>query len=263
MRQLGKKQEKKNANEVFVDMMDGIRRMVELVGERVKLATIEYENDADVYNYVMKNENGLVKIGISKDVDIRQNTLAYAGGYEIVDIYYIKSKRKAHIVENELHKHFSKQRKLGEWFYLSFDEAVEMTNVFAKKDCVYLEDKNEDKDERILNSLEFLCTMGENCDDILDYYVMFLVLEKENYESVKELLDIYVNKYIENGDEAYNLFSLFLLLQLENKYNIKNVTFKNGNECSRMGHTVYLYDKDIEFCECLDWFQTVYEIQNR
>lgn len=136
-----------------------------------------------------------------------------------------------------------------------------MTKNLAEVDCTIEEDKNRNIEERVLDSLRLLGTFENDDEDILDYYVIFLVLEKNNVENIQELLNIYINKYIESGEEAYNLFSLFLLLQLENKYNINNVNFKNGNQCSRLGHTVYLYDKEIDFCECLDWFQSIYEIK--
>lgn len=247
---------------VFMSMMDTISDMIDVIAQTVENSNYEYENDETVYNYVMKNENGLIKIGISKDIDVRQKTLEHAGGYEIVEVFYIKPIRKANIVENELHDYFRKNRKLGEWFYIDYDEAVKKTKEFAKIESVFIEDKNKNREERILESLSLLGNIGGCNEDILDYYVIYTSISSKSIEKIKELLHIYIEKYITTGDEAYNLFCLYLILYLEKEYAFRTITFLNGDACYRGGHTVYFYDKKSDIYDCIDFHNTIYECSN-
>lgn len=261
MRQLGKQERTKDVNEIFKGMMNNIQSLVDIVHEQT--LNVEKTYDENIYNYVMKNENGLVKIGISCDVDCRQNTLEHASGYKIADVFFIKPKKKASLVENELHKFFKKQRKLGEWFYISFDEAVKKTKELADKEWECPADKNETKDEKIINSLSMLGLLGQNDEDILDYYVISLALKKDDSKAIVALIDIYAKKYIESGEEVYNLLTLFLLLKLEEKYNISIAELENGDQYYRFGHTAFFYEKEIDFGECLDWFHSIYEVKHK
>lgn len=266
MRKLSKavEEEKQSSTEkIFMSMMENISDSLNLVSEIVERETHQYENDITVYNYVMKNENGLVKIGISKDVDVRQKTLEHSSGYEIVEIFYTKPMRKANIVEKELHNFFQKSRKLGEWFYVDYDEAVQKTKEFSKIESTVEEEKNYNKEERILNSLLLLANLGRCDEDILDYYVISTIINNKKLKNIKELLHLYIERYIEIGEEAYNLFCLYLLLHLEKEYNVNTVEFENGDKSYRGGHTVYFYKKEIDTYDCLDFYNAMYELQKK
>lgn len=65
--------------------------------------------------YLLKNSQGLYKIGISKDPFKRAQSLANASGYKIsvAAIWEMSSARKQ---EQDLHKAFYEQREVGEWF---------------------------------------------------------------------------------------------------------------------------------------------------
>lgn len=260
MRKLANAQttKQRSTEEIFMSMMDNISNLINVVDKTVEESKYQYENDETVYNYVMKNENGLVKIGISKDIDVRQKTLEYASGYEIVDIFYTKPLRKANIVESELHKYFNKSRKLGEWFYVDYDKAVEKTKEFAQIESTLVEEKNYNKEERILKSLSLLASLGRCDEDILDYYVISNVIKTKKIENIKELLHIYIERYITTGEEAYNLFCLYLLLHLEKEYSLNTVEFENGNKSYRAGHTVYFYEKISDIYDCLDFHNSMY-----
>ena len=257
MRQLGKPIVKSTPEEILNRMLENIDGYVNIIKLAVEEAKSEYDNDSDVYNYVMQNENGLVKIGISKQIDIRQKTLEHASGYNIVKVFYIKSKRKAHIVESELHEIFSEYRKLGEWFELSFKEAVATTKKLSVIEAYDDEDKNLDENTYILNRLSLFGMTGKNDEDVLDYYVIYNVLEQHDIKTLTNLLEIYTGRYIETGVEAYNLFSLYLLTKAKSEYGLDNIVFECGNECSKFGRTVYLYEKEHDFCECLDFYHSI------
>jgi len=67
--------------------------------------------------YVMKNEFGLFKIGISNNPNRRVKELSNTSGVpcEIVKVFDTYN-TPAFTVEQSLHKHFTDTRKAGEWF---------------------------------------------------------------------------------------------------------------------------------------------------
>ena len=76
------------------------------------------------YVYIMKNELGRYKIGISSNVENRLRSLKTASGYRIkvLRTFLLEDRRSAQRLENLLHTKFKKNRKLGEWF--DFTEEV-------------------------------------------------------------------------------------------------------------------------------------------
>ena len=254
MRILDSKTASKEPMQVFYKIMDNISDILEFYN-----CQIESDNACNnIYNYVMKNENGLVKIGISNDVDFRKNTLQNASGYLITDIFKIKSKRKALEIESMLHDYFSSYRKIGEWFLIDYNEAVEKTIEFSQLEVDVRNNQKPKKDKNDL--LLYLSKICKDDEDFSDYLVISQVLKRNNPDNIKDLIDIYVTKYLtEGGLEAYNLFSLYLLLYLKEHFGIDRFILKNGLVCSMCGHTVYLEDTKINFCECIDWYWAVYE----
>lgn len=111
MRLFEKQKQTKTPMQVFNKMMEGISEIIEFYDGQIN--SKNNTNEETVYNYVMRNENGLVKIGISHDVEFRKRTLENAGGYFIPDVYKTISKQKASNVESMLHDYFSIDRKLG------------------------------------------------------------------------------------------------------------------------------------------------------
>jgi hypothetical protein len=80
------------------------------------------------YVYLLEAENGLFKIGRSKQPKFRISEITKA-----VAPFEIKEVHKAwypdcHAVESALHRRFAKKRKRGEWFALSAEEAREVIN---------------------------------------------------------------------------------------------------------------------------------------
>jgi len=256
MRRIGNAK-KDTAEDVFMSMMDNIDGMVKFIIEIEELEKREFECE-DVYNYVMKNENGLVKIGISKDIDTRQNTLEHTSGYKIIDIFYTKPKRKALIVEAELHRYFSNYRKLGEWFYLEFDDAVEKTKELSSIDCEIEDEKNKSYEDHILDVLILIGKLGKSDEDILDYLVVSKTLKCGDINRIQKLAKLYAEKYIETGEEVFNLFTLYLLLKIKTDYKMDVVKFENGDELFISGYTACFYEKKTDFCECLDFYSSIY-----
>lgn len=78
--------------------------------------------------YVVENERGAVKIGISQDVSNRIKVLSKQGGFKPINVYHTKMCSNGYEIENKIHKKLEPYRIDGEWFKLSFNEAVKVVN---------------------------------------------------------------------------------------------------------------------------------------
>lgn len=81
-----------------------------------------------LYNiYVIENDAGYIKIGITKNFENRLKTLSNSnsGGHKIINTY-ISPKTLLYTIERGLHTKYATYRKEGEWFYgISFEEVVQ------------------------------------------------------------------------------------------------------------------------------------------
>ena len=119
------------------------------------------------YVYVLRNENGLIKIGITNNPHTRINSIVHSSGVNI-DKYYISNPlRNNDLVEERAHKHFKKQRTYGEWFIdCDFDKVVTVLKQIISN-CGIETCKNNLVD----------CEWGYNLDngDVSNYSVFDLV----------------------------------------------------------------------------------------
>lgn len=74
--------------------------------------------------YVLENELGNVKIGVSCNVEGRVNNLSRQGGFNIKNLFYTMPCSNAYKIERMLHKKFLRKRINGEWFEEDFSKAV-------------------------------------------------------------------------------------------------------------------------------------------
>jgi len=75
--------------------------------------------------YVLKNQFQLIKIGIASNVGKRIKNIQTNSGVPIIQHYESPSCANATQIEKAVHEHFAEHRKLGEWFDISFDDAVD------------------------------------------------------------------------------------------------------------------------------------------
>ena len=77
--------------------------------------------------YVLENDAGLIKIGITTDFEQRKKSLSGSngGGHKIVR-EYVSIETELYTLERIMHTHFAEFRKSGtEWFEgITFEEAV-------------------------------------------------------------------------------------------------------------------------------------------
>ena len=78
--------------------------------------------------YVIENELGLVKIGISSKPERRIKEIANASGLKITKKYFSEPCYEFAQIEKKMHHYFSKNRKKGEWFDIQFDADVNALN---------------------------------------------------------------------------------------------------------------------------------------
>jgi hypothetical protein len=67
--------------------------------------------------YIIENEHGMVKIGVSKQPIKRIQILQNQSGLKIVNSYISEPTTKYRDIEKYLHQQFSIYRKKGEWFF--------------------------------------------------------------------------------------------------------------------------------------------------
>lgn len=84
--------------------------------------------------YVVENQKGEVKIGVSNNVDVRIKAIQNQTGYKITNTYFTDICFNPFEVEKEIQNMFEKQKVFGEWFFIPFKNAVEATKeVFHQK----------------------------------------------------------------------------------------------------------------------------------
>ncbi len=77
---------------------------------------VAYEKTSDQLLYLMENNNGLLKIGISIEPVRRARNLTTASGVPVHLVAVWKLDKNTRKVEGQLHKSFSKYRLEGDWF---------------------------------------------------------------------------------------------------------------------------------------------------
>ena len=76
------------------------------------------------YVYVIENENHKVKIGRSINPEKRIKHIEKISGYKVVNIYVTPCLHQYIQLETFLHGHFATNRSIGEWFNISYHDAV-------------------------------------------------------------------------------------------------------------------------------------------
>jgi len=76
--------------------------------------------------YVIENERGLIKVGVSQNVENRIKVLSKQGGFLIQNLFTTDPCSNAYEIERHVHKKLDESCVNGEWFSVSFDEAVDI-----------------------------------------------------------------------------------------------------------------------------------------
>lgn len=100
--------------------------------DKDKLPTMGINENKKGYVYILEWANNLVKIGRSKNPYKRINTLRTQSPIELKQTYISEEILNYEEVEIKLHKFFSKGRKHGEYFTITFDKAVKKLKEISK-----------------------------------------------------------------------------------------------------------------------------------
>lgn len=73
--------------------------------------------------YLIKNQNGLVKVGVSKDIKKRFKVIENTSGVPIVKTFYTDMISNCFEIETNFKKKFKSFSKKGEWFEIDFESA--------------------------------------------------------------------------------------------------------------------------------------------
>ena len=99
-----------------------------------------------MHTYIMKNEFGLLKIGLSSDVHKRVKTIESASGVKTTLEYYVEGNYEKHV-----HDSLSHYRNKGEWFNVKLKLAIDTLNDSKKK----LDFENEERVKDIIKPSKY------------------------------------------------------------------------------------------------------------
>ena len=112
-----------------------------MVGAIELMKSVMFKNHAkpslkNKYLYVLEFTNGTVKIGITKEKEKRMRAISSASGMKITRSYFTEKIDNVQNLETELHRHFKDKRLQGEFFDITFEEAVsEVKKRTTEKSC--------------------------------------------------------------------------------------------------------------------------------
>ena len=119
--------------------------------------------------YAMKSDDGYVKIGISKNPEIRAKHLE-DGRFKVVDIFSTDLCSNPFIVERICHAKLNEHRAFGEWFYVDFEDAKKIVEDVFSKWALFHEVIHDNEPMEILGlfeksdrSSETMAMMSELC----------------------------------------------------------------------------------------------------
>lgn len=99
--------------------------------------------DTEGYVYLVRAENGLVKIGLTKDVRNRMMALQPSSPTPLEVIHVIQA-MNCHRLERHLHKWHRKKRVRGEWFALDDEDIAAIRDRYPARRTIYIAPPSED-----------------------------------------------------------------------------------------------------------------------
>ena len=83
--------------------------------------------------YVVENEHGCIKIGVSQNVEDRIKTLSNQGGFRIKNLFYTSPCSNAYSIEKLAHTYFHYANINREWFEVDYMLAREVVSSIFEK----------------------------------------------------------------------------------------------------------------------------------
>lgn len=147
------------------------------------------------YVYLMQNEFGRFKIGISQDVEKRRGQLQTGSGFYIKIIGYYKPQyRYAGDVEKHLHKLFAKYRTIGEWFEFPDTYSKEKFDTLCER--VSMVEMPRSQDEKCLPFIVHdWWIQGDSITESKNLTEEYKKLQEESKKVTKESTDYWRKHY--------------------------------------------------------------------
>ena len=149
--------------------------------------------------YVIERARNQVKVGVTTKISERLEMIERTGGFHISRRQMFGPFQNGYQIESEIHKHIRPQQIIGEWFSVSFEQAVSVASTVA----------DSLGDTSVANA-----TAEPDYEELLDF---LYPRPKEVWEILEFLNDVGLSVYREkNGaiwfeSEEYGIFSLDFL----------------------------------------------------
>ena len=175
--------------------------------------------------YALEMNNGTVKIGVSKNLLQRMQSISYATGLKILRNYHtdFAPAEIARIIEISCHIKFEYGRVYGEYFNISFDEACNELARYQKKIETANEKSNEDYQKavnrawKIFNELEeyYFNRPTAKQSDFLATFADFVTLERERLVHDRDRFNFEREQFnLANSEESKKIAKAQLLREL-------------------------------------------------
>lgn len=165
------------------------------------------------YVYIIETDKD-IKIGRSKNLKQRINSIKTTSGKNIVNIYITPACSNYCFIENEMHKIFKKQRVIGEWFNSNIKEVVEKLETFNFAEPIPTKDNDtlsELLDKFLEKEFEPMTIIKKNNSRLYEY------LKRNNFNVfLDDITDSMYVSGMENGEYFEMSFELFKAVYLSN-----------------------------------------------
>lgn len=160
-----------------------------------------YKNNQGVY-FILNEETKLIKIGCSKDIykrlDTLQKQIKHLGYNSKLKLIGCIECSNYQYVEKEIHEYFKNRRYINEWFNISLEEANMYIDKYKinknKNDIGLIENKNDGKiialEYKYIKRIRNKLNSYDNGLDGNDLVLISIFKELDSELSIRDLLDI-------------------------------------------------------------------------
>lgn len=168
--------------------------------------------------YVMKSNDGKIKIGVSKCPDKRKKTLESLLNIQILEKYETELCSNSYQIESILHKYFSAYRIYGEWFSCKYELAVsvlndkfeEMAEFNNRSDRITILDSfMEDTNHIISSKEEYVKFLECNLEKLSEALVLMEETNEKLFQIAEHLINCLYSDYLEEDKDEKSMQDIY------------------------------------------------------
>lgn len=168
--------------------------------------------------YVMKSNNGKVKIGVSKCPDKRKKVFESLLNIQILEKYETALCSNSYQIESVMHKYFSDYRIYGEWFSCEYEIAVSvLANKFKEmaefeKHTIgrtILDYFMEDTNRIISSNKEYVKLLEYNVEKLSEALVLREEANEKLFQITEHLLNCLYSNCLEEDNEEKSIQDVY------------------------------------------------------